>query len=150
VYLGEDENCAFVESYGETILASSGTGSLRLLTLHELGSRSLTRVEVKRGRALRIVDFTGMGLSLLGADERICGGGEYGPAQAYSRAVWEHPARPDGLCYRARHDPSLLSIAIFDRAQPRLRALTLGSLTHRTNRPRLARILARYRVGILP
>lgn len=150
LYVGEDANCAFVESYGESLLAGSGPWSHRLVTLHELGSRGLGRIELRGGGALKVVDFTGKGLALLGADERIGGGGEYGPAQAYSRAVWEHPQLPDGLCYRARHDPSLLCIAIFDRVRPRLRAVAMGSLAHPSNGSRLKGALARYRVGILP
>ena len=40
----------------------------------------------------------------------------YDIPQSWSKAIAEHPTRPDGIAYHARHDDNELCYAIFDRA----------------------------------
>ena len=138
-YVGSDTFCAFVETFGWL------TGA-RFVTATALSRRTLTRIEaIER---LRVVDLTGPGLARLGADERLCAG-DHAAAQRWALALWAHPERPDGLCYRARHDPSRVATAIFDRAAGSLRAVSLGLLIESQNTQLLADLLATYEVGLV-
>jgi hypothetical protein len=96
LYAGVDAHCAFIETLGHE------TG-VRVLNDIDVRMRGLARIETRR--PLRLVDLTGAGLAHLGADERLCSG-DYSVAQRWSLALWQHPARPDGLYHRSRHDPS--------------------------------------------
>ena len=64
-------------------------------------------------------------------------------------ALWAHPVRPDGLFYRARHDPSRQSAALFDRAAGLLTAAPLGSLAAPELADLLADVLATYEFGLV-
>ncbi len=146
LYVGENESCAFIEVYGDSLVSDPSRLTYRLFFSEELEVRSWARVMPKR--ALRIVDLTGPGLSILGLDERICAGSDYTISQHLSRALWGRRERPEGLCYRARHDPFLYSLTIFDKAQAQLRAISLGSLVDVPNRAVLQTVLDRYRCGL--
>ena len=139
LYTGEDEHCAFIETFGHA------TG-VRFVTVTALHMRGLARIEVRR--PLRLVDLTGPGLAHLGADERLCTG-DYAVAQRWALALQRHPERPDGLCYRARHDPSRLCAAIFHGAEKALKVICLGSLISPHNVPVLVNILDTYAFGLM-
>jgi hypothetical protein len=47
--------------------------------------------------------------------------GDYRYAQALSKAVYNHPDRPDGMVYLSRYDEPSLAIVMFDRAAPHVR-----------------------------
>jgi len=139
LYVGEDERCAFIETFGHAT-------DVRFVTVTALRTRGLARIEVRR--PLRLVDLTGPGLARLGADERLCAG-DYAVAQRWALALSQHPERPDGLCYRARHDPSRLCAAISHRAAKALKVVRLGSLADPANVPLLADLLDTYTFGLL-
>ncbi len=139
LYLGGDAHCAFIETYGQS------TG-ISVVTTKALAERSLTRVEAMR--PLLLVDLTGRGLAQIGADERLCAG-EHAVAQRWALGFWRHPLLPDGLYYRARHDPSRFCVAIFDRAADALRVTRRGSLLDSEQVPLLADILDTYTFGLL-
>ena len=94
-YVAADEAGAFVETLGHT------TGT-RVLTQSALRNRGIAELHTRR--PLQLVDLTGAGLARVGADERLCTG-DYTVAQRWSAAFFRHPQKPDGLCYRSRHDP---------------------------------------------
>jgi hypothetical protein len=58
--------------------------------------------------------------------------------------------RPDGLYYRARHDPSLTACALFDHVADALAASHLGALSDPRNTDLLADILDTYRFSLVP
>jgi hypothetical protein len=95
---------------------------------------------------MRLVDLTGRGLARLGADERLCSGG-YDVAQRWARAIYLHPSQPDSIYYRARHDPSQCSVALFDRAEPDVQIQPDGTLL--TDGVLLAQLLRRYHIGLI-
>src|SRR5581483_10771825 len=64
---------------------------------------------------LKLVDLTGSGLARLGADERLCAGDDHALCGRWALALYHHPLRPDGLYFRARHDPARFSLALFSR-----------------------------------
>lgn len=133
LYAGEDEHCAFIETFGQA------TGE-NLIEERELAARSLTRLHVV---GARLVDLTGEGLARLGADNRLCDG-DHATAQAWSRALHRHPARPDGIRFRARHDPERVSVALFDRAAAKVRPWK----TERLDLERVAPLINHYQFGL--
>jgi hypothetical protein len=140
LYAGLDPHCAFIETFGQ----ATGINAVTEVALRE---RGLCRVECNR--ALALVDLTGAGLARLGADGRLCSG-DHHVARQWSLALWRHPDAPDGLLFRARHDPSRAAVAIFDRAQGSLHTMELGSLLEPSHAMLLADMLTTYGFGILP
>jgi len=138
LYAGEDDFCAFVETFGDPL-------DTRVVSRSDLRTRCLTKVTPRR--ALRLVDLTAEGLKRLGADDRVATGDDYGLSRRWAHAFWVHPGQPDGLVYRARHDPSKESVGIFDRAGRTLRFRRLGTLVD--DEARLALILNRYEFAIV-
>lgn len=127
--------------FGDVIRSAAGRNTLDRTAL---GLRCWGRV--RASRPLRLVDLTGRGLTTIGADERLCSG-NYDVSREWARAIHEHPARPDGIYYRARHDPSQRSVAVFDRAA---RAITIepdGSLLF--DATLLAQLLRRYQINMI-
>ena len=133
---------ADMDTYGRT----SGE---RILTRSALRRRGFA--VVRADRPLRLVDLTGEGLFRVGADEGLSAGRAYRLAQRWALAFWQHPARPDGLYYRSRHDPSRFSAAIFDRASDAIAASPLWSLADPADDVRhvLAELLSRYDFGLV-
>ena len=99
-----------------------------VLTWSALRSRGI--VELHARRPLRLVDLTGKGLARIGADERLCTS-DYTVAQRWSTALSRHPAKPDGLCYRSRHDPERLCAALYQRVARTLRVVRSVGLAER-------------------
>lgn len=138
LYIGEDPFCTFVESFELPTVFKPMTPAI-------LATRRLCILEFSR--PLRLVDLTGSGLARLGADARLIAA-DHDIAQRWSRALWQHPSVPDGLLYRARHDPSRNSVALFDRVTP-ASVHELGTLAHPTQQHVLAGILNEYRFPYL-
>lgn len=139
LYLGSDPHCSFIETFGQD-------PGKDYVTVSSLRKRSLCQVEFHR--PLQLVDLTGPGLAWLGADGRLCSG-DHAVAQRWSRALWRHPSKPDGLIYRARHDPSRSCLALYERAADAARVTPLGSLLDRRHTALLAEILGAYRFGLV-
>lgn len=138
LYTATDLHGAFIETFGDT--------RNRTVTVSALNERAFARMELSR--ALRLVDLTGAGLARIGADARLFAG-EHVRAQQWSLAVWRHASAVDGLYYRARHDPSRFSVAVYNRASHVVTAVTQGSLMEATHRMTLARILDDYQFSLL-
>lgn len=142
LYVGRDAHCAFVETFGHS------TG-VRLIEPERLEQRALATV--RADRPLRLVDLRGAGLARLGADAELTAGGSYAVSQAWSQALHDHPKMPDGLIYRARHDPSRFSVALFERVGVHLRAAPLGSsLKDTIHVALLGDLLDTYGFGLTP
>ncbi len=140
LYVGADAHCAFIETFGHA------TG-VRVVDRQELAVRGLTRVLPQR--PLRLVDLTSDGLARLGADARLTAGESYEPPHRWALAIHEHPKKPDGLLYTARHDPARICAALFDRAEPVLRVAPLGSLGDPAHDTLVGRILDTYDFGLV-
>ena len=138
LYLGEDTYSAFIETYGWL------TGE-KYITAKQLTQRHLA--VVSSDRLLRLVDLSGQGLAMLGADGRLCLGDEYEVSQNWSLALWKHPEKPDGILYRTRHDPDKKAVALFDRDRVRavLSFKDMGSLLGHDNVELLAKIMKYYK-----
>jgi hypothetical protein len=90
----------------------------------------------------------GPSLAILGATAEVVHAGlPYDTPQAWSKALFEHPVRPNGIAYYASHDDEALCYAIFDRAR--------GSVREREREINLDQswfwqLARRYRVGVSP
>jgi hypothetical protein len=140
LYAAEDPHCSFIESSGPTTGVPAVSGAF-------LDARAIARLEVTED--LRFIDLASSGgLTRIGADARLVTG-SYRVAQRWSAALRLHPAKPDGIRYSSRHDPTRVAYAIFSRPRSTFSVSTMGSLMARGNRPLLNRILHDYRVDLL-
>lgn len=137
LYAGQDEACAFIEVFGDPL-------DIRLLALETLKQYCLAGL--RPTRRLRLVDLAGPALRRLGADARVTVGSDYAWSQQWALALWHHPDAPDGLLYRARHDPSRHAVAIFNRASTAIRTRRLRRLMD--DAAALGRLLDLYGFGL--
>jgi hypothetical protein len=86
----------------------------------------------------------------MGADAELTSGRDYDLSRRWARAIHEHPRKPEGILYRARHDPARVCAGIFDRAQSLVTARRIGTLRARHHRLLLARVLDTYKFGLVP
>jgi hypothetical protein len=121
LYAAQDFRGAFIETFGWT------TG-INVVARSELEGRALA--ELRTSEELDLVDLTGKGLALLGADARLATG-DHAVSRRWSSTLFGHPRSPDGLLYRARHDPEMLAVALHERAAAKgLGAEPLGALSN--------------------
>jgi hypothetical protein len=118
----------FAGAFIETVLRNPAR---RLVGMAEIESRSVT--VIRTSRTMRFVDLRGDGLQQPGLDASISTG-PYENCGLWSDALFQHPARPDGILYPSRHDPGHTCIALFER-------LRLG-LTLASDSVRLTRMLS--------
>jgi hypothetical protein len=138
-YLGTN----FEVCFAETFLRNP---PVKILALDDLSARNVATVEVRRD--LRLVPLHGSSLARLGAraTAELASGGDYEISQVWSRALREHSNQPDGILYRARHDDSVLCVALYDRAKGGVAVVQEHSLIG--DPQRLARVLRRYALGL--
>lgn len=142
LYLSTSPEGAFIETFGQS--SARGDAGVRFVTRDALDSRCLC---VLQSQPLRLVDLSGTGLALIDADARLCTmTDDPGLPQRWALAIWSHPEQPDGLLYRARHDPERLSVAVFDRAGDLLHPDCTTNILGR--RDLLLPILKRYGYGL--
>jgi RES domain len=139
LYVGADERCAFVETFGHR------TG-IRLIQQSDLATRYLSRILFDR--PLRLVTLTGANLARLGVDARLFAA-HYVIAQKWSRAFHRHPSTPDGILYPSRHDETRLCAAVFDRAGAHASERRIGTLADPEHAALLASLLDTYQFGLL-
>jgi hypothetical protein len=137
-YMAEEDHIAFAE----TLLRDL---TLDALPEAELKIRSLARLRVRA--PLRLVAMHGQALRAQGADASVVQG-PYPITRDWSAAFHAHPSAPDGICYRARHDDSGFSIALFERAQGKVEHTSSVELLDRMLAQDLAQWLDRYEVGL--
>jgi hypothetical protein len=136
-YLGT----ALAVCFAETFLRNP---PVRILALDDLAERSIAIVEVRRD--LRLVPIHGPSLVRLGVTAELASGSDYERSQLWSRALWEHGDKPDGILYRSRHDDSALCVAVYDRAKDGLAIVQDHSLAE--DPQQLAKLLRRYGLGL--
>jgi hypothetical protein len=140
LYAADTFDGAFIETFGRN-------PGVNVVSERQLARRGLALIEATR--ALRLVDLTGPGLARVGATNALSAG-PHAIAQRWSRALWAHRSRPDGLLFRTRHDPSCFSVALFSRTARVLSAIPQGALLDPTHQPRLAATLRRYDFSLRP
>lgn len=128
-------------SFAETFLRNPPVTVVSPLDLRD---RCLTTFRLIR--PAHIVPLRGPHLARLGTTAEISASTSYGQSQSWARAFWSHPAVPDGLSYRSRHDDSTLNIALFHRAADCLTLDTAEPLMQ--DLQGLARLLKRYNLAL--
>ncbi len=141
LYMAQNHEGAFIETLGD---AARNSATRNTLQSDDFARRCWAAILATR--PLHLVDLTGEGLVRITADERLCSG-DYDVSRRWARAIYEHPQRPDGIYYRARHDPSQHSVALFDRARHTVVARAEGTLL--TDAALLARLLDRYGIDMI-
>jgi hypothetical protein len=136
-YFGHSPQAAFAESFLRRQPA-------RVVSFSHLGTHGIARVVAIR--ALAVVPLFGSALPKLGATAEVSATRDYTLSQAWSRALWMHPATVDGIVYRSRHDDDQGCLALFDRASDAIAVEQDVPLV--ADRDALARILDRYDLGL--
>jgi len=137
-YLGEASFVAFAV----TLLREPGRSLVESI---DVADRAIARVRVERD--LRLVALHGPGLARLGATAAVCTG-PYDVSRRWALALHEHPDRPDGIRYRARHDDDGFAVALFDRARDAVAEVGSRGLMAPEGADELARWLDRYGIGL--
>lgn len=138
-YCARDEHGAVVETFGHS-------AGVNLVTQKALDARSLLKISLER--TLEVVDLTGPGLKVIGADSRLTSGGDYGTSQRWSLALHEHPWEVDGILYRARNDPDRLSVAVYSRAAGLLEVAREWKFASTAGMERILPVIEHYGFGI--
>lgn len=142
-------------AFAETLLPRPGvlarTGSVGGGTVPVSGAMIDAHglAQVTCASPLQCVDLGGEHLASIGADASIATG-LWRVSQQWSRAFFTHPSQPDAILYRGRRDPSLLSLAIYERAGPKVTVTPLGGLSEPHHAGLLAATIRRYHVVIVP
>ncbi len=140
LYVGRDDFCAFIETFGQS------TG-IRLVTRTELEKRHLSYLTTTM--PLTLIDLVSSGgLTRIGADARLFSG-SHAIAQRWSAALRDHPAKPAGLLYPARHDPARNACALFDLSESTFATEAAGSLMETRHTRLLGKILDHYDFGLI-
>jgi hypothetical protein len=137
-YLAFEGHIAFVETMLRDL-------DLDTVYQDDLAVRSLALVEVRE--PVRLVELHDQHLRPLGADASVVQG-SYDVTWEWSAALHSHPNAPDGVQYRARHDDSGFSVALFERGNGKVRVLGSTTLLDPSLAPELAGWLDRYGVGL--
>ncbi|MFG1423223.1 RES family NAD+ phosphorylase [Roseixanthobacter liquoris] len=127
-------------AFAETCLRAVGT---RFVQLSFLEARSFSDIEIRK--PIQLVSLHGPGLAQLGATGAVSSG-LHPPARQWSKAIHDHPAKPDGIAYRSNHDNGELCIALFEQSRRSLHAHPSQPIM--ADRSRLASLLARYKMGL--
>lgn len=150
-YLSTTPEGAFVETFLQDAPRSSFGEPL--VTRTRLNTYCLCRLPYGPGagtRSLRLVDLSGHGVVWIGATGELCALADItrlALVQRWALRLHQHRNRPDGIYYRARHDQSRISIALFDRGRG---VLTANCATNLLNDPvQLANLLNQYNVGLI-
>jgi hypothetical protein len=137
-YLGLEPYVAFAETFLRVPgILSVGEADLR--------GRALARVRCRR--ALRLAAFHGSGLARIGASSALCSG-PHEASRIWSAALHAHPAEPDGVLYRARHDDDGFAAALFDRGADAVEVASSESLLDEEIITVTGSILDRYDLAI--
>lgn len=137
-YLAEDDHISFAE----TLLRDL---NLDTMQHDDVDARSLALVLART--PLRLVEMNGKHLRRVGADASVVQA-SYEVTWEWSAALHAHPDEPDGIRYRARHDDSGLSVALFDRALHRVDVVRTTPLNDPTMAQHLGRWLDRYQLRL--
>lgn len=130
-------------AFAETFLRMPGNALIDSGFLRRKGYARLSTVS-----PLELIDLTGPGLAIVGATAEVPHSGlPYDAAQAWSKALFDHPVGADGIAYHARHDDTEICFAFFDRA-----AAAIVEVSREVNLDQgwFWEVGAQYAVGLAP
>jgi RES domain len=140
LYLGSDEFCAFMESIGRGVLRT------RLVTKNQVEQKGFSKIRF--AKSLRLIDLVSSGgLARVGAEGSLSSGSGYKNSQRWSKALRDHPEKPDGIYYYSRHDPARTACALYDHCASVVQPIGPPQRWN-ADRVLLARILDHYGFGL--
>lgn len=105
LYAAASRDGAFAEAIGRKPRSFRSDTELAELAITPLVlTRDLSLVDLHGGQAVGALGATG-----------VIGAGPHSLARRWSKALHDHPDRPDGIEYRCRHNSDELAVALFDR-----------------------------------
>lgn len=146
-YVGTTLACCLLETIPLRKRRDSRTLFVHADVLHQ---RYATYAMVRRD--LRLAWLADAGLVRNGVDMRITGGNNYTISRRWSMTCHEHSLQLDGIFYPSRHENTLYSVALFERAKAALDFTVWGSLTPGAVPDlweEIVRILDTYRIEVL-
>lgn len=138
-YLGVDAYACFIETFGQS-------RGINIVDRQQLTQRVIA--EISLSGQLKLIDLTGAGLAMIGAAGEITAG-HHELSQQWSRALFEHPEKADGIYYRARHDPERFCLALFSRHRAKLTVASSTPWSDASLAILLSEILDHYNFGLV-
>jgi hypothetical protein len=132
--------------FAEAILRDRGVGRTKTLPIEWSELEVWTCAEIGIVSRLQVVDLRGDGLIRMGIPTDVPRAHSQRLSRAWSRALWSHNAKPDGIITDSRLNGET-NLAVFDRALTRLK----GGATPRLVdcRDDLAAIIAAFDLAIV-
>lgn len=122
-YLGKTPGGCFIETFGQSMA--------RAIDRALLEERGIATIAAKD---LKVVDITGTGAYQIGARGEVWTG-DRALSRVWSKAIFEHPAIVDGILYAGNHNSAEHSIALFDRAQSKVKLISTTDWIDSTDLP---------------
>lgn len=123
VYLGSSLKVCFLEA----ILRDRGVGRIGAFPIEWAELEAWTCGELRIDSPLRLVNLRGDGLVRMGLPTDAVRSSSQVLGRVWSRAIWSHDARPDGIAYESRLNGET-NIAVFDRALAKVSAIATPRL----------------------
>jgi hypothetical protein len=140
LYLGESLKVCFLEA----MLRDRRNGAVGDYPIAESDFRVLRFAEVEVAAALSLADLRGDGPVRMGIPSDVLRASSQSLGRAWSLALYQHPAQPDGIIYPSRLNDET-NLAIYDRAVAKLRPVRNMPLIEA---PGLAQVLDDLRVAL--
>lgn len=131
--------------FAEAVLRDRGTGRVNALPIEWVEFESWTCAKLRVGKRLNLVDLRGDGLIRMGIPSDVARAQSQKLARIWSRALWQHETRPDGIIYPSRLNGET-NIAVFDRALAKLHPVESKVLVDYPSE--LARIITDFDLAI--
>lgn len=142
VYLGSSVKVSFAE----TILRDRGDGRLNDFAIEWAQLEEWTCGQLVTSAPLNLVDMRGDGLIRMGIPTDVARARSHELSQKWSRALWSHDQRPDGIAYESRLNGET-NIVVYDRALHKLSPTGTPRLVD--CRAELAQILRDFALAIV-
>jgi hypothetical protein len=142
IYLGSSIKVCFAEA----ILRDRGAARVQAFPVAWAELEAWTCAQIRVETTLRLVDLRGDGLVRMGIPTDVGRATAHELARLWSRALWAHDTKPDGIVYDSRLNGET-NLAIFDRALPKLAAVAAPRLVD--CRAELATILTDFDLAIV-
>lgn len=142
VYFGSSIKVCFAEAIlRERAIGSKGNFPIGMGELLEVACSSVATIE-----PVRLVDLRSDGMLRMRVPTDVARAASHKLAQQWSRALWLHDEKPDGIIYDSRLNGET-NVALFDRALTKLRVTAAGPLLNFRNE--VAQILNDFAIAIV-
>jgi hypothetical protein len=141
LYVGSTLKVCFLEA----ILRDERNGAVGDYPIDETELRVRHYAEIEITAPFTVIDLRGDGPVRMGIPTDVVRASSQTLSRAWSAAIYEHPAAPDGIIYPSRLNGET-NLAIYDRGISKLRATTVAPLLGAAG---LARVLDDFHVALI-